>query len=274
MSRRPPKAPTGRPPPMILPKVVRSGRTPKRSWAPPHAVRNEMTSSKISRMPCRSVTSRSRGRKPSTGGISPALHMNGIDDDGGDDAASLLRGSPRRPRRRSTAARRRASATAGGHPRRPRDRLGPPPAARTPSRRRVTLTITQSCVPWKAPSNFAIFGRPVKARARRTAFIVASVPELVKRTLSHRGHAAARASRPAGSRARSGPGTTAPTRPPRCTAFTTSGGGVAEDQARVVAVEVHALDAVGVPDVGALPALEVERDRDRRRSSCGCCRPA
>ena len=27
MSRRPPKAPTGMPPPMILPKVVRSGRT-------------------------------------------------------------------------------------------------------------------------------------------------------------------------------------------------------------------------------------------------------
>ena len=47
------------------------------------------------------------------------------------------------------------------------------------------------------------------------------------------------------------------------------GRGVAEDQARVVAVEVHALDAVGVPDVGALPALEVERIRieERRRAA-------
>ena len=32
-SRRPPKAPTGMPPPMILPRVVRSGRTPYRACA-------------------------------------------------------------------------------------------------------------------------------------------------------------------------------------------------------------------------------------------------
>src|SRR5262249_57471017 len=48
----------------------------------------------------------------------------------------------------------------------------------------VTLTITQSWVPWKAPSNLASLGRLVNARARRTAFIVASVPEMVKRRLS------------------------------------------------------------------------------------------
>ena len=36
---------------------------------------------------------------------------------------------------------------------------------------------------------------------------------------------------------------------------------VTEHQARVVAVEVDALDAVGVPDVGTLTALEVERIR-------------
>ena len=51
----------------------------------------------------------------------------------------------------------------------------------------VTLTSTVSCVPWKAPSNFAIFDRPVKARAARTAFMVASVPEFVKRTVSSDG---------------------------------------------------------------------------------------
>ena len=34
MSRRPPTAPTGSPPPMILPKVVRSGVTPTIVCAP------------------------------------------------------------------------------------------------------------------------------------------------------------------------------------------------------------------------------------------------
>src|SRR4029450_985763 len=34
-SPRQPKAPTGSPPPIILPIVVRSGRTPKTSWKPP-----------------------------------------------------------------------------------------------------------------------------------------------------------------------------------------------------------------------------------------------
>ena len=58
---------------MILPSVVRSGRMPKRSWAPPGATRNEMTSSKIRRMPRRSVASRSPSRKPSRTGIIPPL---------------------------------------------------------------------------------------------------------------------------------------------------------------------------------------------------------
>ena len=35
ISRRPPKAPTGMPPPMTLPSTVRSGRTPYTAWAPP-----------------------------------------------------------------------------------------------------------------------------------------------------------------------------------------------------------------------------------------------
>ena len=37
MSLRPPKAPTGIPPPIILPKAVISGTTPNNSCAPPGA---------------------------------------------------------------------------------------------------------------------------------------------------------------------------------------------------------------------------------------------
>src|SRR5260370_775338 len=55
MSRRPPKAPTGMPPPMILPSVVKSGRTPYSVCAPPKATRKPvMTSSNISSAPARS----------------------------------------------------------------------------------------------------------------------------------------------------------------------------------------------------------------------------
>src|SRR5262249_42725980 len=39
-SPRPPNAASGSPPPTILPSTVRSGTTPKRSWAPPRATRN------------------------------------------------------------------------------------------------------------------------------------------------------------------------------------------------------------------------------------------
>ncbi len=50
-----------------------------------------------------------------------------------------------------------------------------------------TLTATYSWAPWYAPSNLAILGRPVKARAARMAISVPSVPELVKRTVSSEG---------------------------------------------------------------------------------------
>jgi hypothetical protein len=67
-SRRPPKAPTGMPPPMILPSVVRSGRTPDSSCTPPRATRKPvMTSSKISSAPWRSQIARRPSRKPGTG---------------------------------------------------------------------------------------------------------------------------------------------------------------------------------------------------------------
>jgi len=86
----------------------------------------------------------------------------------------------------------------------------------------VTLTITQSWVPWKAPSNFASFVRVVNARARRTAFIVASVPEFVKRRLSTEGTrrviiSARRIS------CSVGPGNDSPDSATACTALITSG---------------------------------------------------
>ncbi len=59
MLRDPPKAPTGMPPPMILPNVARSGRMPVSSATPPRATRKpEMTSSKISSAPFARVTAR------------------------------------------------------------------------------------------------------------------------------------------------------------------------------------------------------------------------
>ena len=132
----------------------------------------------------------------------------------------------------------------------------------------VTLTSAQSCVPWYAPSNFAIFGRPVNARATRTAFIVASVPEFVKRTLSQRRNAPRQLAASAISLS-VGPGNDSPRSAACCTALMTVRRRVAEDQARVVAVEVEAVVAVRVPDVRALPALDVERIRieERRRAA-------
>ena len=51
---------------MILPSVVRSGRTPASAWAPPGDARNEITSSKISSAPDRSQIARSW---PRTSGV-------------------------------------------------------------------------------------------------------------------------------------------------------------------------------------------------------------
>ena len=62
-SARPAMAPTGMPPPRILPRVVRSGVTPTYSWAPPKASRNPvMTSSKMSTAPRLVVSSRRKLR--------------------------------------------------------------------------------------------------------------------------------------------------------------------------------------------------------------------
>ncbi len=74
ISARPPKAPTGRPPPITLPKVERSGRTPSSSCAPPFARRKPViTSSKMRSAPCASQRRRSPSWKPGSGRIRPAL---------------------------------------------------------------------------------------------------------------------------------------------------------------------------------------------------------
>jgi hypothetical protein len=63
MSARPPNAPTGKPPPMILPNVDKSGVMPNRSCAPPRASRKPViTSSKISNAPLACVMSRRNSR--------------------------------------------------------------------------------------------------------------------------------------------------------------------------------------------------------------------
>ena len=69
-SARPPYAPIGMPPPMILPSTVRSGRTPKRACAPPRPTRNPViTSSKISSAPSarRQVARGPRGSRAPAG---------------------------------------------------------------------------------------------------------------------------------------------------------------------------------------------------------------
>ena len=71
MSRRPPKAPAGIPPPMILPRAVRSGSTPNISCAPPGAMRRLWTSSNTSSMPRSRVRSRIPLRKPISAGAYP-----------------------------------------------------------------------------------------------------------------------------------------------------------------------------------------------------------
>ena len=78
ISQRPPKAPTGRPPPITLPKHHRSGWTLNHSEAPPLARRNPLiTSSKTSKAPAASQARRRPSRKPSAGATRPILAATG-----------------------------------------------------------------------------------------------------------------------------------------------------------------------------------------------------
>ena len=78
ISARPPNAASGRPPPTIFPRIVRSGGTPKRSCAPPRATRKPViTSSKTSSAPDASQSARSASRKPGAGGTQPMFPATG-----------------------------------------------------------------------------------------------------------------------------------------------------------------------------------------------------
>ena len=186
-SRRPPTAPIGRPPPITLPNVVRSGVTSYFAWAPPEPRRNPViTSSNTSRAPTRSHSARSPSRKPGAGRRHPCW---------------------RRPARRSRAATRSSSVghhvvrhderlgdRAGGHA----GRAGQPErgdAAAAGGEQRVGGAV-------EVAVEDTIRSRPVKPRARRTAVLVASVPEFISRTCSQlatRSRSPRRASSPAAS---------------------------------------------------------------------------
>ena len=88
MSRRPPNAPTGMPPPITLPSVVRSGVMPiQRLRAAACTRKPVITSSKISTLPWRSHSARRPSRKP--GARRDQVHVAGdrLDDDAGDRVA-------------------------------------------------------------------------------------------------------------------------------------------------------------------------------------------
>mmetsp|Transcript_3612 Transcript_3612/g.8103 ORF Transcript_3612/g.8103 Transcript_3612/m.8103 type:complete len:244 (-) Transcript_3612:565-1296(-) len=71
-------APTGRPPPMTLPKVERSGSMPKCFCAPPYEMRKPViTSSKTRSAPSLVVSSRRPSRKAWSGTMKPELPTTG-----------------------------------------------------------------------------------------------------------------------------------------------------------------------------------------------------
>ena len=78
MSRRPPTAPIGRPPPMTFPKQVRSGRTSNFACAPPLPKRKPViTSSKMRSAPTRSHSCRRPSRNPGAGATTPMFAATG-----------------------------------------------------------------------------------------------------------------------------------------------------------------------------------------------------
>ena len=74
IAARPPNAAAGSPPPMTLPNVMRSGRTPSMPYQPAGPTRNPvMTSSRMSSAPCASQSRRSAALKPGSGATTPML---------------------------------------------------------------------------------------------------------------------------------------------------------------------------------------------------------
>ncbi len=157
---------------MTLPNVVMSGRTSYRAWAPPASRRKPViTSSKINSAPTRSHSARSPSRNPGCGAITPMLAATGSTitaATSGVSAGTRLYGTTR------------VSATApAGTPAVPGS-----PSVATPL---PPAASNASVAPWKLPWNETMRSRPVNPRARRTAVLVASVPEFIRRTRSQLG---------------------------------------------------------------------------------------
>ncbi len=172
MSRRPPTAPMGRPPPMTLPNVVRSARTSYCCCAPPVPRRKPvMTSSNTSSAPTRSHSARRPSRKPGFGGTTPMFAATGSTK-----TAATCSSSSGTTLYGTTIVFATAAAGTPAVPGRPSVATPLPPAASS-----------ASVAPWKLPWKMTMRSRPVKPRARRTAVLVASVPEFISRTRSQLG---------------------------------------------------------------------------------------
>ena len=120
-----------------------------------------------------------------------------------------------------------------------------------------TENITVSWCPWYEPSILTMTSRPVAARATRMASMVASVPELAKRTLSSSKR------RQISSASATVVGVGAAKWVPVCDGLGDGlddlGVGVAGDADPEPAVEVEVLVAVDVPHVAALAPIDVDR---------------
>ena len=121
-SARPPNAAAGKPPPITLPKVNRSGAQPStRAVEPPlaAAARPGSRSSPRRRRTARRDAGRARrgsALKPGSGGTTPMLPGDGLGDQAGDLGRPARRRRPRRRRGRCRAARASPRSTAAGTP--------------------------------------------------------------------------------------------------------------------------------------------------------------
>jgi hypothetical protein len=148
--------------------------TPASSWAPPGETRNPVTtSSKINRAPAWTVASRRNSRKPGAMGTVPKCPPVG----------STMTAAVSPP----ASAARTGSVSFGGQTATRSTTSGGWLPSGGASYGGFAPTSSPSCQPWKWQVNFTNRFLPVKARARRTAMCVASVPEAVKRTLSAHG---------------------------------------------------------------------------------------
>ena len=157
---------------MILAIVHRSAVTPSACCAPPGLKRKPVITSSNTRITLRlRVASRSAARKPAGSGTCPHDAPEG---------STITAAMSSRASSSSTVG---ATSSVGI---RIVDSTLPrsTPAGRVPSKCELLPAATWSCQPWKWPRKRTTLSLPEKARARRSARCVASVPEAVKRTRS------------------------------------------------------------------------------------------